>query len=516
MQRFATATIVRLSVLLACIAFTVIATADTRDSAKAGKSDKLVVVTLNVGGEVTGVIIKETRKTLTIETSGGVVEIDKEEIDSIEDGNMEDLYKKKLKKTDLSDAGEQYRLAMWCKRFHKKEYKKHLKKCLEIQPDHIAAQEELGLYKWEDEWLPYEEYQKARGYVKYKGKYYPAGVAKKLAAGLVLKHGRWITPGSSRRGTSKRGVREITVPTDVAGLLKTIEKGDREHRAKAFAEITARPDGIKILRQELPKLIVEKEDSIKSYIKSNVGSLRRELGEKLRAAREYARAGIFDKGIYPDANHGKSGQAEIDKRVGKVRLYWEQPLSYCIAERRQLKEKWEDFLDLISFAAKYAGGPGEESYKLRLEGECSEIVNMRKYFSPPKTFEILASNKKTPTTMDEFERGVFDLNNEYRIMLGFPPFKIDEKLVQTARKHSTCMRDNNFFSHSCRIHGSMAARGRAEGTSVAGENIAMGQQTSFAAFNGWYNSSGHHRNMLGRFRSLGVGKAGSYWTQNFR
>ena len=61
-------------------------------------------------------------------------------------------------------------------------------------------------------------------------------------------------------------------------------------------------------------------------------------------------------------------------------------------------------------------------------------------------------------------------------------------------------------------------RCKAEGASYAGENIAMGMNTGRGAFNAWYTSSGHHRNMLMKGHvSIGIGnsQSGRYWTQNF-
>ena len=56
----------------------------------------------------------------------------------------------------------------------------------------------------------------------------------------------------------------------------------------------------------------------------------------------------------------------------------------------------------------------------------------------------------------------------------------------------------------------------------AAENIAKGYQTPAAVVNGWMNSEGHRKNMLGDFQMLGVGAAynagsayGFYFTQDF-
>ena len=49
-----------------------------------------------------------------------------------------------------------------------------------------------------------------------------------------------------------------------------------------------------------------------------------------------------------------------------------------------------------------------------------------------------------------------------------------------------------------------------------GENIAFGYPSAESVHLGWYNSSGHHRNMvLGSYYQIGVGRSGTYWTQNF-
>jgi hypothetical protein len=49
-----------------------------------------------------------------------------------------------------------------------------------------------------------------------------------------------------------------------------------------------------------------------------------------------------------------------------------------------------------------------------------------------------------------------------------------------------------------------------------GENIAQGPASAKAAFDGWYHSSGHHRNMLNRgWTEMGTGKYGTLWTQVF-
>ena len=60
-------------------------------------------------------------------------------------------------------------------------------------------------------------------------------------------------------------------------------------------------------------------------------------------------------------------------------------------------------------------------------------------------------------------------------------------------------------------------RAKQEGyTDPVGENVAFGYTTAEGVHLGWYNSSGHHRNMTDKsFYQIGVAKSGTYWTQVF-
>ncbi|MFC1707688.1 CAP domain-containing protein [Planctomycetota bacterium] len=54
------------------------------------------------------------------------------------------------------------------------------------------------------------------------------------------------------------------------------------------------------------------------------------------------------------------------------------------------------------------------------------------------------------------------------------------------------------------------------GATFSGENIALGSTTGEDTFDQWYRSSGHHRNMLGRDHlSIAIGRHQNHWTQLF-
>jgi len=109
--------------------------------------------------------------------------------------------------------------------------------------------------------------------------------------------------------------------------------------------------------------------------------------------------------------------------------------------------------------------------------------------------------------------------NDYREALGLLRLEADERLVQSARRHSKEMAELGYFSHQSptkglRSHGDrMKAAGYPGG---GGENIALGRHRGLDVFGMWFRSPGHHRNMAsGRYTALGVGKWGAYFTQNF-
>ena len=74
-----------------------------------------------------------------------------------------------------------------------------------------------------------------------------------------------------------------------------------------------------------------------------------------------------------------------------------------------------------------------------------------------------------------------------------------------------------FFSHTSPVEGKRTPSDRAArfGTSASAENIAQGQPTGPAAIRSWWYSPGHHRNMMGAFARVGLGRSEAYWTQMF-
>lgn len=129
----------------------------------------------------------------------------------------------------------------------------------------------------------------------------------------------------------------------------------------------------------------------------------------------------------------------------------------------------------------------------------------------------------TEELKEGFEYQLFDLTNASRVNNHLKPLSWDEAVRETARKHSIDMAENNYFSHTNLDGESPFDRMLNDGIrySMAGENLAYGQNSSVFAHEGLMNSIGHRENILQKdFASLGVGvafndNAQPYYTENF-
>jgi len=121
-----------------------------------------------------------------------------------------------------------------------------------------------------------------------------------------------------------------------------------------------------------------------------------------------------------------------------------------------------------------------------------------------------------------YERQVFDLANAIRARFNKTYYKWDDNIANVARNHSEDMAQNSYFSHVNPEGKSPFVRMDENNIqyAMAAENIAAGQSSAIFAHEGWMNSAGHRKNILGDCEKLGVGVyfGGDYkvyYTQNF-
>lgn len=133
--------------------------------------------------------------------------------------------------------------------------------------------------------------------------------------------------------------------------------------------------------------------------------------------------------------------------------------------------------------------------------------------------QIEEANKAVPDISPE-ERINIQQVNAYRELLGLAPLSISPELVLAARSHSLEMQNLKYFSHTSPTpgSGSFTQRAKLAGFTgfASGENIFFGLPGGQAAFNAWFNSPGHHQNMVNPgHRLIGVGRSNTHWTQVF-
>lgn len=134
-------------------------------------------------------------------------------------------------------------------------------------------------------------------------------------------------------------------------------------------------------------------------------------------------------------------------------------------------------------------------------------------------------NSYNNALIDNTERQIYDLTNSVRARNGISILEWSEQAQSSSRKHSEDMAKNNYFSHTDLNGQSSADRMKAVGItwSYCGENIAAGYDDAVEVTFGWFQSSGHRKNMLNEsFSYLGIGVAfdqnsdyATYYTQNF-
>lgn len=158
-----------------------------------------------------------------------------------------------------------------------------------------------------------------------------------------------------------------------------------------------------------------------------------------------------------------------------------------------------------------------EDVASRLAGAaCTMDEQAQILLCPGRDQGILRDNLALKGRIRPAEYEVILRTNLYRVLMGRNALRIDVKLCEAAREHSTDMKKHDFFSHDSPLKGKRTPQDRAarHKTDCRAENIAIAG-TASAAFWGWFHSMGHHRNMMGEWSKIGVGNCEDRWTENF-
>jgi RNase P/RNase MRP subunit p29 len=288
------------------------------------------------------------------------------------------------------------------------------------------------------------------------------------------------------------------------------------------------------------------------------GEKRTESLEKWISTRDAALKVIFDKSIYPDENHGRVGQPTVDEYVERVRAAWAKfdhqiqkdlakLLSTSEDEARQLLSRIQAPATRFAEAAKQVQARGVAVEPLKASPAALRCLILYRAGSVGEALALsdglnawekellrrlrdervreynLGFKQKNPCTYgtkpmgEEVEQ--VRITNDYRILMGRQALEIDPRLIKSARGHSADMTRLGFFAHESRVANKRTPSARmslAGYPGGGGENISLGSTSPKATHIAWYNSSGHHRNILTRtYWAMGSGKDGQHWTQNF-
>jgi len=267
-------------------------------------------------------------------------------------------------------------------------------------------------------------------------------------------------------------------------------------------------------------------DALPAFQPRRLGALRRQLMTELDKRRGAALRLIFDKTRYPypDAPNQAEVQAEVDALVDQVREIWATPSRYVMGREEGLEALVADGVE-VAQALEARGGEVPEA--ARVLDIMDKRIAMDSYDPGNGVTAHWRSVREhndrllEDETLTAPERDCYTATNNYRVMMGLRAVMAAPALVKAARDHSQEMKDKGYFAHRSPTPGRETPGQRAQlagwGGSVS-ENIARGRPDGFAVVAQWCQSSGHHRNILGkRWTHLGAGKArdGAFWTQNF-
>jgi uncharacterized protein YkwD len=126
-----------------------------------------------------------------------------------------------------------------------------------------------------------------------------------------------------------------------------------------------------------------------------------------------------------------------------------------------------------------------------------------------------------PMMASSMEKEVFRLINQYRNKKKLPNLAYDGRIASAAAKHSRDMASHRVgFGHSGFDNRMDKLLKNIKGANAAAENVAYGAKTAERVVDMWINSSGHRKNIVGKYTLTGVGiargKNGTlYFTQIF-
>ncbi len=121
-------------------------------------------------------------------------------------------------------------------------------------------------------------------------------------------------------------------------------------------------------------------------------------------------------------------------------------------------------------------------------------------------------------TVASADAGFGDALNAVRAQAGLGDLRASRQLTAAAQAYAEQMARSGHVQHVGADGSTQITRAQGAGcrTRFVGENIAWGQRSAQATFEGWMASAGHRANMLGpHYGIFGLGQSGGMWVIMF-
>lgn len=363
--------------------------------------------------------------------------------------------------------------------------------------------------------------------------------------GFIIYKNKWLTPDE------KVALINIENATDLANKVKTINKlAELEKNCQEFEQlIKSNPTQASEFKEIIIKALQQKDENLRAVIQKKLATtnleqltlLKKELNQKRKEALKE-----IHEGKPVEAGDKPVLSKEMDEKIRAVKTLWEKPAEKVIEIDKPLNNTAEMLKMVESEMKKYTlvvKDKNKEEDKDKEEKVDKVDKENAEPEGEPDIITVLANNStidiknfplnKTETKLIEYNQKIMKINeenkvadsiekemvkiiNEYRIMMGLPAYRLDDRLSRASRKHSQFMEGVKTLAHEGIGDGTPSTRLQAEGFSGGcGENCATGQKTPIGYFTAWYWSYKHHLNMIGSWTLIGGGISGDYATTNF-
>ncbi len=194
-------------------------------------------------------------------------------------------------------------------------------------------------------------------------------------------------------------------------------------------------------------------------------------------------------------------QKDLDQMVAQIRDIWDKPYEYLKRTYPEWNVPFRTTLDTLIGRKIGPDAPLEQAEVESAVTRMFEIKDWAMDGADESTIKInrrvTDQNRRLWSVANPDEIELLNRINEYRRMIGLTVGALDELLLLADRHHSMEMLRLGYFAHQSPVpkRGSPADRAGEEGAGGGSENIAMSGSVP-GAFDGWYNSPPHHRNMI--------------------